>query len=236
MSRIDGYNSYAQINSMYDANKTNENKRVQTPPQVPEKSNTPVELSERAQKLLEELKDKYKNADFMVADFTIETRLNPRDNAKIIEYTKEYSVLIDPETLEQMAADEGTKNKYLDMLDQATNALGDIREQLKDQEEGSEIVNVGITISGDGTMLFYAQLEHSSELQKERIEAAREAHVKETKDARKEEAKERLENYKETTVKASSVEELLQKIKEIDWDKIPMKEKALEGGKIDFSV
>ena len=25
--------------------------------------------------------------------FTIETRLNPRDNAKIIEYTKEYSVL-----------------------------------------------------------------------------------------------------------------------------------------------
>lgn len=232
MSRIDGYNSYAQINSMYDANKTNENKRVQTPPQVPEKSNAPVELSERAQKLLEELKDKYKNADFMVADYSSEEEAQNI----LARGTKEYSVLIDPETLEQMAADEGTKNKYLDMLDQATNALGDIREQLKDQEEGSEIVNVGITISGDGTMLFYAQLEHSSELQKERIEAAREAHVKETKDARKEEAKERLENYKETTVKASSVEELLQKIKEIDWDKIPMKEKALEGGKIDFSV
>lgn len=232
MSRIDGYNSYAQINSMYDANKTNENKRVQTPPQVPEKSNAPVELSERAQKLLEELKDKYKNADFMVADYSSEEEAQNI----LARGTKEYSVLIDPETLEQMAADEGTKNKYLDMLDQATNALGDIREQLKDQEEGSEIVNVGITISGDGTMLFYAQLEHSSELQKERIEAARAAHVKETKDARKEEAKERLENYKETTVKASSVEELLQKIKEIDWDKIPMKEKALEGGKIDFSV
>ena len=232
MSRIDGYNSYAQINSMYDANKTNENKRVQTPPQVPEKSNTPVELSERAQKLLEELKDKYKNADFMVADYSSEEEAQNI----LARGTKEYSVLIDPETLEQMAADEGTKNKYLDMLDQATNALGDIREQLKDQEEGSEIVNVGITISGDGTMLFYAQLEHSSELQKERIEAAREAHAKETKDARKEEAKERLENYKETTVKASSVEELLRKIKEIDWDKIPMKEKALEGGKIDFSV
>lgn len=231
MSRIDGYNSYAQVNNLYDANKSKEAKKVETKA-VAKESPSPVELSERAQKLLEELKGKYSNADFMVANY------NSDEEAQSIlsRGTKEYSVLIDPETLEAMAADEDIKNKYLGMLDQATTKLGDVKEQLAKSEDGSEIVNVGITISGDGTMLFYAQLEHSSELQKERIEAAREERAKEAKEAKKEEAKERLEGYKETTVKATSVEELLEKIRGIDWDKIPTKERALEGGKIDFSI
>ena len=45
-----------------------------------------------------------------------------------------------------------------------------------------------------------------------------------------------LERTKKTRVQADSVEELLEKIKNVDWDQIKSEEKAMTGGRFDFSI
>ena len=101
-------------------------------------------------------------------------------------------------------------------------------------------------------MSFFAELEKAGEKRSEQIEKARE----ERRAARKEEAKEaekkreekraedkKTEAYakedpglKRTSVTASSAEELLEKIKAVDWTRIPTVASAGEGAKLDFSV
>ena len=78
--------------------------------------------------------------------------------------TKEYSVLIDPETLEEMAADEKVKNQYLGALEEATGKLPEIREQLGDKAEF--LKSLGIALNKDGKLSFFAKLELSNENKK----------------------------------------------------------------------
>lgn len=234
MSRIDAYNSFAT--SAYGKN-TNDKVDKQSYESKSEKTSetktqTKVQLSERAQKLLEELKEKYKNADFMVADYETD-----EEASEILSRgTKEFSVLFDPDTLEAMANDEATKDKYLGLLDQATGSMDSIKEQLGD--DAKYVKSIGITISDNGEMTFFAQLEKSSQMQKERIEAHRQEAKEEAKKAEKKEAKEKQQEElrQRTSVRASSVEELLKKIKEIDWSAIRQEEKVTVGGRVDFSV
>ena len=44
------------------------------------------------------------------------------------------------------------------------------------------------------------------------------------------------ERTKKTRVQANSVEELIEKIKGVDWDQIKSEEKAMTGGRFDFSI
>ena len=87
------------------------------------------------------------------------------------------------------------------------------------------MTRVGMAIGKDGEVSFFAELEKSSEKQRERIEQRREnnrAAAKEAKRAEQEEMRNRpLEKPgKRTTVFASSVEELAEKIGQVDWDKV----------------
>ena len=170
--------------------------------------------------------------DFIVADYENEEEAA----AYLSRGTKEYSVLIDPESLEEMASDEKTKEKYLSLIDEATDQLSDVKEQLK--EEGNEVTRVGVSIGKDGTISYFAELEKSSAQQKERLEKAQEK-KKEEKQTEKKEAAKGEKNYyqetKRTRVTASSVEELLEKIKQVDWNKIGYTDWK-NGGKIDYSV
>jgi len=194
-----------------------------------------VELSDKAKSLLEELKEKYQNMDFFVAKY------NSDEEASDImaRGTKEYGVLIDPETLEKMAEDEEVKNQYLAVIDGATDKFEEMKTQLEDS--GSEVERLGMVINGDGTVDYFAKLRENTEKQaKDQAEKIEECRAEKIK-ARKEEEKERLEKKKEktVTVRASSIEELVKKVKEIDWTTIQetKKEEAPEvGGKFDFSV
>lgn len=236
MSRVEGYGAYqnnyyemAQVNKKETgdakaASKAQETKAAET---------NPVELSEDAKNLLEELKKKYGNMDFMVAKYSSDEEAKEYLNRG----TKEYSVLIDPETLEKMAADEETKNKYLSQLDDATGQLKEMEEKLG--EDGENVKSLGITIGSDGTTKYFAELEKSNANQKERLEKSREAR-KEQKAAQEEKIKEARTEKKEadvkrTSVSADSAEELLKKIKDVDWDKIKS-EKVSVGGYFDFSI
>ena len=87
-------------------------------------------------------------------------------------------------------------------------------------------------------MKLFAELEKSSSKQRERIEKNREKHAEEKNPADKSKKKNPYEkeeepSVKRTTVEADSVEELIEKIKNIGWDQV---KDSFSGDRINFSV
>lgn len=192
------------------------------------------QLSSRAQKLLEKLRKTYDNMDFMVADFD-----NGEDAKAILSRgTKEFSVLFSSEELEKMASDEKYEKEYMDRIQGAVRMSEQINAEKgfgsvigKDGEE-SRITKMGVAFNKDGTMTYFAELEKMSEKQQERIERAREERAEADSNRGT-----RVINpiIKKTTVQASSAEELLKKMSEIDWSKVN-EERKEEGNRFDFSI
>ena len=192
------------------------------------------QLSSRAQKLLEKLRKTYGNMDFMVADFD-----NGEDAKAILSRgTKEFSVLFSSEELEKMASDEKYEKEYMERIQGAVRMSEEINEEIgfgsiigKDGEE-SRITKMGVAFNKDGTMTYFAELEKMSEKQQERIEKAREERAEADSNRGT-----RVINpiIKKTTVQASSAEELLKKMSEVDWNKVN-EERKEEGNRFDFSI
>lgn len=248
MNKIDGYNVYQQNN--YDnVMRTKLNNEAVAKEQADklketEKTNKAesayASLSDAAKKLLEELKEKYSNMDFMVANYSSDEEAQ----AMLSRGTKEYSVLIEPELLEQMAADEATKEKYLGIIDEATGNIKAMREQLS-EDDSKEVKSIGVSIDASGKVTYFAALEKMNERQRERIEKAREEKKEEQAEAAKKEAEakksEKADNlYKEprkvTTLKADSAEGLLELIKNLNWDEVKAEQQIEAGMRFDFTV
>lgn len=194
-----------------------------------------VSLSRDAQKLLKELKKSYGNMDFIVADY----KTDEEAASYLSRGTNEYSVLISPEELEKMAADNDVKEKNLKTLDEAVSKLKDVKSQLGDKAD--EVSRLGIAINGNGEVSYFAELEKSSEKQRERIEQQRadkkEAAAEEAKKAEAEGTGRIPARHpsKHTTVFAGTVEGLAEKIGQVDWSTI--KEDApANGQKFDFTI
>lgn len=192
------------------------------------------QLSRRAQKLLEKLRKTYGNMDFMVADFD-----NGEDAKAILSRgTKEFSVLFSSEELEKMASDEKYEQEYMERIRGAVrmseqiNAENGFGSAFGKDGEDSRITKMGVAFNKDGTMTYFAELEKMSEKQQERIEKAREERAEADSNRGT-----RVINpiIKKTTVQASSAEELLKKISEIDWSKVN-EERKEEGNRFDFSI
>lgn len=180
------------------------------------------------------LRKTYGNMDFMVADFD-----NGEDAKAILSRgTKEFSVLFSSEELEKMASDETYEKEYMERIQGAVRMSEQINSENgfgsvfgKDGEE-SRITKMGVAFNKDGTTTYFAELEKMSEKQQERIEKAREERA---------EADSNRGTWvinpiiKKTTVQASSAEELLKKISEIDWNKVN-EERKEEGNRFDFSI
>ncbi|MBO4395976.1 MAG: hypothetical protein J5819_06485 [Eubacterium sp.] len=200
MTQINGFGAYqnTMMNSLNqkqkaDADKTTKkaeeqeriraakrNERAEKSDKAGKTQDTEVQLSDRAKALLEELKSKYGNMDFFVADYSTEEEAQ----SYLSRGTKEFSVLIDPATLEAMAADEETKNKYTGMIDEATSRLAEMKDKLA-EDDGTEVKRIGITINDDGTMSMFAELEQISERRREAIAREREARKAEAEAAEK---------------------------------------------------
>jgi len=205
-----------------------------------------VQLSEGAKKLLEELQTTYGNMDFFIADYHSEEEAQ----SYLSKGTKEYSVLIDPETLEKMAKDSETKEKYLGVLEDATGKLSQMKEGLS-EEEGSVVKSLGISIDNDGKVSYFAELEKMSETRKEHIQKSKEDAETQAEEERKtaqKEEQERLSNArrekephfprttKKVSLQADSTEDLLEQIRAVDWSQIKATEQVNTGTKFDFSV
>ncbi len=190
-------------------------------------------LSEKAQKLLEKLRKTYGNMDFMAADF------EDGEEAKEIlsRGTKEFSVLFSCDELEKMASDEKYEQEYMSRVESAVRMSSQINQQFGFESafgkdgNGGEVTRVGISFNQDGSTTFFAELEKSSEKQRERIEKAGEE-----KRAEKREKAEKEERVKSATVWADSLEELLEKVRKVDWSAVDPKDPNESGKKVDFSV
>lgn len=216
MNKVNSYGAYQS--SFYDSavkNKKEQEKTKAAEKQEEIRKTKQPELSSRAKKLLKELQKKYGNMDFMVGSYDTDEEAA----AYLSRGTKEYSVLIDPEELEKMASDEETKKKYLGMLEEATGKLDQMKNQLGEHKD--EVTHMGVSIGKDGTMSFFADLEKVSEKQRERIEKKRE---------------EKADSVKRTRVKAASTQELLKKIKQVDWSKIKEERVQENGRRFDYSI
>nr|WP_300818992.1 DUF6033 family protein [uncultured Acetatifactor sp.] len=191
-------------------------------------------LSKAAQNLLKELKKTYSNMDFIVADFETD-----EEAASLMSRgTAEYSALFTPEELEKMAADEDVKNKNMKILDSAVSKLDEMKTNLGDKAD--DVTRIGISFGDDGEVSFFAELEKNSEKQRERIEKQREDKKDAAKDNGKAEAAEYLAHGKatgkRTTVYASTIEELAEKIANVDWNAVKEERQSTTGQRFDFTV
>lgn len=249
MQRIDGFSLYEkQMQNMSGANRKPDVKKDQRPG-TPEPVDTfersagagsvmnGVELSDGAKSLLEELKNKYTNMDFFVADYSTEEEAQQY----LSRGTKEYSVLIDPETLEKMAANEEIRAKYTEILDNASQKFDEIKEELG--EDGKYVDRIGITFTEDGSAKYFAHLTQMSEKQRERIEEGREEAARKAREEdrrahgpEKDKHPAHPASVKTASVSADSIEELIKAIKDVDWNSIEAKEPKAAGGKFDLTV
>lgn len=216
MNGISGLGVYEKnyYDSQVQNKKTNSTKKTQS-------KDKEVNLSDRAKELLKELKKTYGDIDFIVASYNSDEEAD----SYLANGTKEFSVLIDPEELEKMASDDNVKKKNLGIIEEAREKLSDMKENLGDKKD--DVKRLGVSIDKNGTVTYFADLEKMSEKQRERIEKAREE---------KREYIGAHSNVKRTRVNVPSAEELLEKIKGIDWSVIQGQRQELSGGRYSFSI
>ena len=118
MNKLDGYSIYQNpyYENMVNGKKNKDvtkseqkDKATKTDATNQTEQKSKVQLSDKAKELLEELKKKYANMDFMVADYETDEEAQ----SILSRGTKQYSVLITPDTLEEMAVDENVKGKHV---------------------------------------------------------------------------------------------------------------------------
>ncbi|MDR0223250.1 MAG: DUF6033 family protein [Oscillospiraceae bacterium] len=147
-------------------------------------------LSAAAQSYLEELKKKFGNVDFIIADYSTD------DEAQKLlrQGTGEYNCLITPALLEEMAADEGVRDKYEGVIGDAIGQVDELKETVKETigEKAEAIQNYGFSVDSEGNVNYYVLL----------------------KDGLPGDV-----NGGSSIVKAGSIEELLKKLDELDLKK-----------------
>lgn len=178
-----------------------------------------VELSKAAKDLLAQLKEKYGNIDFFVAEFSTDEEAQYYHN----QSTKQYSCVIDPQTLEEMAADEAVKEKYVGIIDSAGEKFGQLKEELG--EDADQIKRMGVTVDKEGVVTYFAELTRQTVRNQEALseqQKARKAEAKERAekaDKKRAEGKNDKEKENETgnpfKVSAPTIEELAEKLKQL---------------------
>ncbi len=222
------------------AAKTSAASETETAGKTESTSKGSITLSEKAKSLLQEMQKKYGNMEIIIAQ-----QENHKDASRYALGNKDYILLIDPDTLEAMANDTEVQGEYEGYIDEATDKLAEMKEELK-EELGEEVVekevkNLGVSIGKDGKMSYFADLQRSSDMQRERIEKAKEEKKEEAKEAQEAEEEEDTVSVWEkeaqrVRLSAPTIEELLNKIKNWDWSKAEPEKQATAGSIIDFTV
>lgn len=200
-------------------------------------------LSAKAQEFLKDLRKKYGDYDFFVGDSGEDLKSLAKSG------TKEFSVIFSSEELERMANDEAYAQEKLQGMERAVAMSKEINARFgfKSASDGdgdtiTEITRIGITFNEDGTTSLFAELEKSSAKQREYMDKAAE----ERRAGKQEDEKRpggRFNRYSgehadvwRTTVEADSMEELLDKISNLDWNAVDAERVSESGGRYDFSI
>ncbi len=238
-----GINGFNSVYNQYDVNKLKKNKPVEKADssqvkkaEAKKAESTENKLSDKGKEYLKNLREKYGDYDFVIAD------TKEDQDALAAASDKEIAVMISSEELEKMAGDEEYGNERLKQMEDAVAMSKQITEELENDPEwnGDTGINkITIELADDGSVKLFAELEKSSAKQRERIEANREKQKEEKKAEEKKELAAsygKNEEYRQrTTVEATSAEELLAKIRGVDWSQVPYDE-IKTGERIDFAV
>lgn len=203
-------------------------------------------LSEKAAKYYEQLKKKYSNMDFILV--SEDEKENAKANAGKYANSGSMVVLIDEAKIEKMAEDEDYRKQYEGVIRNAATGLSGLSKGLG--TTGAKVSAYGMQVNDNGTATFFAVLKKSSAEQKARIEKKAEqkkaTQKEEARKAEKKKAKEKLDEklYGDDddyiTVTASSMEELIEKVRDANQmimsDNVMTEEEKNIGQKIDFSV
>jgi hypothetical protein len=159
-----------------------------------------VELSDAAKDLLKELREKYGDKlEISAAYWSTDEESDYYGSLT----SKDYSVLINPDLLEQMASDDSVREQYESILAGASDQGDEVKEALGDYADSIE--SFTITIDADGNTTYAVKLlqdmaesnktnsKTAKELQEERLEKKKEEEKAEKKKAEKEEQEEELE-------------------------------------------
>ena len=183
-------------------------------------------LSQKAQDFLKNLRKKYGDYDFMIGNSTDDLKALSKSGGK------EFSVIFSSAEIERMANDEKYAEEKMQGVQGAVKMCkriceenGYVSEFDGGNGENGTINKIGVSIDDNGNMKLFAELEKTSSKQRERIEKNKAKHAEEKKSAEKAKKKnpyekEDKDTVKRTTIEASSEEELIQKIKDYDWNKI----------------
>ena len=239
--------SYADTAAVYSKPETTKTDETSGKKKVSGQTIGNPKLSEKASKYYEQLKKKYSNMNFILVSE------DQKENAKA--NSNNMVVLIDENKIERMASDENYRKQYEGIIANAASGISQLASSLS--ATGTSVKGFGMQVNDNGTASYFAVLEKSSAAQKERIEkkAVEKKEAKKTaqKKAEKKKNEERLEKKrKETgdvddtddtetvTVTASSIEELLEKIKDQEQlflsDTVKTPQEKNVGQNVDFSV
>lgn len=236
MERIGNYGGYANAyeQSRVGREKSSAGSAAAKDTASASRAESRVSLSSGAKNLLKELQKSYGNMDFIVADFETDEEAA----SYLARGTGDYSVLLTPDELEKMAADEEYKKKNLKTLDDAVARLDDMKKQLG--SKGEDVKRIGIVMGDDGEVSYFAELEKVGEKQRERIDRQRADRREEAAEARKKAGQEKLEarqgGVKRTMVYASSERELADKIRNVDWSAVKEDTAETTGSRFDLTI
>lgn len=172
-----------------------------------------IELSDAAKNLLEELRKKYGNMDISVAEWSTDEEQDYYAGLT----DKEFSVLINPELLEKMAADESVREQYEAILGNAGNAADTLKEELG--EDADKIKSFSITVDADGNVSYAVQLlkdmaERTKNDKKTSDDEKQQERIEKRRAERREQEEQRLEKLETQKIEADSIEELIAAVKE----------------------
>lgn len=207
--------------------KSQEPSKTEAPPktdlkEVPGRTIGSPKLSEKALKYYEELKKKYSNMDFIL--ISPDMKEEAERNKGMYSSSKELLVLIDSDKIERMAEDEEFRKQYETILDNATSQIKVMKQSLG--SNAKKVKSFGMTIDDKGLTSFFAVIDKSLELQRERIADNKEESAKAAKEAARKKSQEKLsgktneyqsdrESSDTVTVTANSWNELLNKIEKV---------------------
>jgi len=175
-----------------------------------------VELSDAAKSLLKELREKYTNMDIYAAEWSSDEEQKYYAGFS----NKEYSVLINPEALEAMAADPAVREKYESVLSGVETNFNTLKEELG--EDADKVSGFTVTIDKDGKVSYALDLlksigednENNAQKLKEKREEEKIAQKRVQKKEAQEERLEKLAQKSETErIEADSIEELIAAVK-----------------------
>lgn len=194
-----------------------------------------IKLSDNAKNLLEELRKKYGNMSISVAEWSTDEEQDYYAGLT----DKDYSVLINPELLEKMAADDSVREQYESVLSNAGKASETLKEELG--EDVDKIKSFSITMDADGKVTYAVKLLKDMTEQSKSTAKTQKERIEEQRAARKEEAKKQEEKQETEKIEADSLEGLIAAIKEKlhptqQTDKITIKEEDVVNNSVNAAA